>query len=302
MKIIKHITALGLLLPTVALAQDLEPRRWTPIPLDLQVVGAGYGYSSGDIIFDPVLKAEDVEVDMHLYAASYVTSFKLLDKLARFDVVAPYASGEWEGLLESVPTKLERSGWLDPVFRVSVNLMGSPALNTKQLMQSLGQKKSNTIVGVALSVRAPLGEYFDDKLINLGENRFTIRPQLGLVHTRDNWSYELTGSIFYFTDNDDFFGNKKREQQPLYAIQSHVIYSFVGRKWLSVSAGYGLGGQSKVNGVNKDDKRHTLLSAVSFGMPITQTQSVKVVYINQKSNASTGVDADSLALAWNMRF
>ena len=28
------------------------------------------------------------------------------------------------------------------------------------------------------------GEYLDDKLINLGANRFAIRPQSGVVHTR----------------------------------------------------------------------------------------------------------------------
>jgi hypothetical protein len=50
----------------------------------------------------------------------------------------------------------------------------------------------------------PLGEYEEDKLVNLGTNRFTIRPQLGLEHWQGNWVFEVTGSIWFFTDNDDF--------------------------------------------------------------------------------------------------
>lgn len=283
-------------------AQDLEPRRWTPIPLDLQVVGLGYGYSNADILFDPVLRAEDVELDLTIIGASYVTSFKVFDKLTRVDVTVPWASGDWEGLVANEPTKLNRVGFLDPVFRVSVNLMGTPALKSKKLHQYLGAKKSNTVVGAALAVHVPLGEYHSDKLINLGENRFTIRPQLGLVHTRDNISYELTGSIFYFTDNDNFYGRQNREQDPLYALQSHVIYSFPRGRWASFSAGYGVGGQSRVEGVRKDDKKHTILSALSFGMPISQTQSIKIAYIYQKTNSSTGIDADSVAIAWSKHF
>lgn len=117
------------------------------------------------------------------------------------------------------------------------------------------------------------------------------------MHTRDNWSYELTGSVFFYTDNDDFFGGQKREQEPLYAIQSHLIYRFPKGKWASFSAGYGIGGLSKVNGINKNDKRHTLLSALSFGMPIARTQSIKVAYLYGQTNSNTGFDSDSFLVA-----
>ena len=283
-------------------AQDLEPRRWTPIPLDLQVVGVGYGYTSADILFDPVLLAEDAKMDSQVLGASYVRSIKIADKLVRFDVTLPWATAEWEGLLDGEPTKLNRTGLLDPKFRVSVNLLGTPALNAKKMRNFLGTQKINTVFGAALSVTVPLGEYNKEKLINLGENRYVIRPQVGLVHTRNNWSYELTGSVFFYTDNDDFYGGNKREQKPLYAIQSHLIYRFPKGKWASLSAGYGFGGQSKVNNVNKDDKRRTLLSALSFGMPVSQTQTIKVAYLYGQTNSNTGFDSDSFVFAWSKLF
>ena len=52
-------------------SQDIEPRRWTPTPLGTHVIGLGYVYQSGDILFDPALQAEDVKLDMHAFAAVY---------------------------------------------------------------------------------------------------------------------------------------------------------------------------------------------------------------------------------------
>ena len=283
-------------------AQDLEPRRWTPIPLDLQVVGIGYARTSGDIIFDPVMLVEDVKSEVDIVGLSYVTSFKLHNKLARFDLVVPMAKGKWEGLVDGVLTKINREGLLNPKLRVSVNLIGTPAINAKELRNYLAEKKSHTVVGAAISLSVPVGEYFSDKLINLGDNRYTIRPQLGLVHTNGNWSYELTGSAFIYTDNNDFYRNYTRKQKALYTIQSHMIYSLDAGKWVSLSAGYGIGGQSIVDGVDKNDKKNTLLSAVSFGMPISRSQSVKIAYVNGQTNSSTGSNYNSLLVAFSQLF
>jgi hypothetical protein len=283
-------------------AQDLEPRRWTPIPLGLSVIGIGVGHTSGDIIFDPVMLVDDAELDLNVLGVSYVTSFKLFNKLARFDFTIPVATGKWEGLLNGEQTKLTREGLLDPKVRLSINLIGTPPSNAKEMKNYLTNKKSNTVVGAAIAISLPLGEYYSEKLINLGENRFSIRPQIGVVHTDGNWSYELTGSVFIYTDNDNFYKNQRREQKPLYAIQSHLIYNFNAGKWLSLSAGYGVGGQSKVGSNYKNDKRHTLLSSLSFGMPLSRSQAVKIGYLNGKTNSSTGINFNSLFLTFSQVF
>ena len=53
-----------------AFGQDLEPRRWTPLPPGLNVVGAGYIRTGGDVLFNPVLLIEDAEVEGHTAAVS----------------------------------------------------------------------------------------------------------------------------------------------------------------------------------------------------------------------------------------
>lgn len=283
-------------------AQDLEPRRWTQLPVGMTVVGAGYGHTYGDLLFDPLMEVESAEVKVDALAVSYVRSFALAGKVARFDAVVPWKSAHWEGLLRGEPASVKREGFADPRFRLSLTLLNSSENKSAETSHTKVSQATNTVVGAAIAVRVPLGEYYEDKLLNLGENRFMIRPQIGIVHTRGPWSYELTGSIFFFTDNDDFFNGNSREQDPIYALQAHVIHTFKPGYWASLSAGYGLGGRSSVNGELKDDEWGNVMSALSAGFPVAKNQSVKVVYLYAKTQKFTGSITDTLGFAWSIRF
>ena len=291
-----------LVLSSTLSAQDLEPRRWTPLPTGTSIVGISYAYNSGDIGFDPLLEIEDTTVKRNLLIMSYSHFFTWAEKLMRFDAILPFHSVEWEGLLHGEDAKAERKGMGDPYFRLSVNLLGDPA--SKSEISKDTKDEGNTVVGAAIGVGVPLGEYFEDKLLNLSSNRYTIRPQVGAVHTRGLWSYELTGSIFFFTDNDDFFNGNTVEQDPFYALQAHIIRVFSPGIWGSLSAGYGQGGASKVNGIDKDDEREGFISALSFGFPIAENQGLKFSYVWAKTQTNTETRSltNTFVAGWSMSF
>jgi hypothetical protein len=277
-----------------ATAQDLEPRRWTVFPAGLNVGGAGYARLEGDVSFNPVLQIEDATVSGQALAISYVRSFNIGDKVARLDILLPWANMRWTGLLDGVPATASRVGLSDPNIRLSIILAGDKPDKLAT---------SNTVIGAAIAVSVPFGEYLDDKLLNLGSNRVFVRPQMGVLHTRGNWSYELTGSIFLFGDNDDFYGGSKLEQDALFAVQTHLIYAFnKPGYWAALSAGYGWDGQSTVDGNKVDDSRRLFLSALALGAPIGQRQGIKFAYIRTRTNSNTGSDVDSLSLGWSYRF
>ena len=71
--------------------QELEPRRWSHLPLGTNIAGGGYAYTSGEIAFDPVLRLDDVELDLHAGAFMYVRSFELLGKSARIDFLQGFS-------------------------------------------------------------------------------------------------------------------------------------------------------------------------------------------------------------------
>jgi hypothetical protein len=287
---------------SVSYAQELEPRRWAHVPVDTNFFGAGYVRTDGDVLFDPVLRIEDATVSINNIIATYLRSFDWSGKTARFDIRVPYQKATWEGLLDGAPAKAVREGLGDPRIRLSVNFIGAPALKGKEFRAYRASRINNTVVGAALAISLPLGQYKEDKLLNLGQNRFSIRPQIGVVHTRCSWSFELTGSVFFFSDNDEFFNGNKREQEPLFALQTHIVRNFDHGIWVSLSAGTVRAGQSSINGEEKDDVKEDSLYALSAGMIVSQTSSIKIAYAKGRTHKEVGSDADNIAVAFIRAF
>ena len=286
-------------LPLLCLAQDLEPRRWSHLPTGKNFVGGGYSYTEADIFFDPVLRIEDVELEMHSWALKYIRTFELFQKSARIGLVQSYQEGRWSGLVDGVPSSVKRCGLSDSILRLAINLYGAPPLEGQEFVAYRAAMDVETIVGTALLVEFPTGDYRDDKLINLGTNRFTFRPQFGVVHKHGKWALELTGEVSLYTDNDDFFNGNRLETDPFYSLQSHLMYNFHPGLWAAVSAGYGYGGESSINGVDNDDRRENLSWAFSMGCPITRRLAAKAVYLGTRGQETVGMDSDSVALIFS---
>lgn len=280
-------------------AQDIEPRRWAQMPSGLNFIGIGLNYSEGDIALDPVLNIENAEVQLAGGGVSYIRSFGLAGRSARVDFLLPYASGRWEGLLNGELTSVRRRGLGDPHIRLSMLLYGGPAQSPAEFAST---PQSSTAVGVALSVALPYGDYINDRLINLGNNRWVVRPQLGVTHNRGPWSWELTGSVYVYGDNDRFYLGSLLETDPLWALQAHMIYTFRPGLWTSFSTAYGWGGESQVNGVDKNAEVGNWLTSLSLGLPLSRTQGLKVSLLHGVTQRPTGLDVDSLIVGWSMMF
>jgi hypothetical protein len=277
----------------------VEPRRWAHLPIDSSSGGLVWAHTEADIFVDPVLLIEDAELTLDTYALRYIRTFELAGKSARVDVSNGYQQGTWEGLLDGAPARVDRSGWVDPVLRFAVNFIGTPPLAGEPYALYRKSASRETVVGAALVVSLPLGEYFEEKLINLGANRFTIRPQAGAVRTIGRWSLEITGEASFFTDNDEFFNGKELEQKPLYALQSHAVYTFPSRFWVTASGAYGSGARSTVDGIAKSDRREHVLWSISAGYPLTRRLGGKVGYLGQRKRETVGVDADTFSVGFS---
>jgi hypothetical protein len=287
---------------TVMLAQDIEPRRWTNLPIGIKAAGVGYVYTFGDVLFDPLLEIEEAKVTAHTAIASFVYPFRIGKKFARVDVFVPFSNALWEGLLQGEAVSAHRVGLVDPWVRISYHILGPPALNLKQLREYLTEHSVYTTLGVSLSISLPLGQYSEDKLINLGLNQFFFRPQIGVSHNWGLWSVEFDVSAYIYTKNDNFYNDGTKDQKPLVAAQTHLIKRFNSGIWTSLSAGYGIGGASRINRLSKDDERSTLLNSASLGFPVGKRQSGKLVYIYSQTLTDVGSNTNSLVLAWSILF
>ena len=196
-------------------AQELEPRAWAHLPLDTNFLGVAYAHTTGNIAFDPVLRIEDASVELDTLLVRYIRSFESFGRTARLDLWTAHQQGEWSGLLDGQPAAVSRSGATDSVVRLAINLHGAPPLRGKAYADYRAGTREETLVGAAVSLILPTGEYFEDKLINLGSNRYTLRPQLGVLHTRERWSIEVSGAVWFTTRNDAFFNGNTLELDPL---------------------------------------------------------------------------------------
>jgi len=282
-----------------AQAQDLEPRRWGQLPTGLNVIGVGVSHTNGDVFLDPVLEIEEATMSVSAAGLVYLRTFSLFGRSARVDTLLPVASGRWEGLLQGVPASVRREGPGDPRLRLSVLLYGGEAQTPAEFAAT---PRSDTVVGAAVSLVAPWGEYYPDRLINLGENRWILRPQLGVTHTRNQWTYELTGSVFIYGDNEDFRSGNELSNDPLWALQAHAIYNFRPGLWTSLSTGYGAGAEPSINGVEKDIRTANWLTSIAVGIPINRQQGIKIAWLRWRTQEDNGIDRDDIAVAWQYAF
>ena len=121
-------------------------------------------------------------------------------------------------LVGGQPREREMSGLGDPRFRFSINLFGAPALSAKEF----ANYQQDLIIGASLQVSAPLGQYDDSKLLNLGNNRWSFKPELGISKAWGPWTVEVAPSVTFFTDNTDFFNGSTFAQAPIYAVQGRL--------------------------------------------------------------------------------
>jgi len=139
-------------------------------------------------------------------------------------------------------------------MRVSVLFHGAPAATLADFRKSPPKK---TILGASLNMIAPTGQFFSNKLINLGTNRWSFRPELALSQTLSKrWVLDVYTGLWLFTNNSSFYpGTSMRKQDPMGTIQTHVSYIVKPNMWLAFDATFYYGGSSYVNDVKNNDRQ-----------------------------------------------
>ncbi len=266
-------TALALVLPGVSLrAQDLEPRAYTNSPVGLNFAIVGYGFAKGSVLVDPSLPLDNLRIESNICVVAYATTLNVLGKSAKFDVIVPYVTLAANGLVFGEPRSRYVTGFADPLFRFTINFIGAPALTVAQFKDY----KQDFIFGASLRVTAPLGQYDSSKIVNVGTNRWSIRPELGFSKAFGPWTVEFAPAVCFFTDNGNFFGGQTRQVAPIYAAQFGVTYTVVPGGWVALNAGYYRGAQTTIDGVVKRDQQEGMRFGVTLALPLNRHYSVKL--------------------------
>lgn len=280
-----------------ARGQDLEPRTYSNIPVGLNFLIAGYGYSVGGVVTDPSFPLEDGDVQIHSTVLAYARAVDVWGTSGKFDVVLPFAWVSGTATFRGQPREREVSGLADPRFRFSVNLYGAPALS----LQEFADYEQDLIIGASLQVSAPLGQYDSSKLLNIGTNRWSIKPELGVSKALGPLTLELDAGVTFYTNNDDFLNGMTLEQDPIYAVQGHLIYNFGAGVWGALDATYYTGGRTTVDGVKGDTLQENTRLGLTVALPVNRYNSIKL-YASTGVFARTGSNFNTGGIVWQFRW
>jgi hypothetical protein len=159
------------------------------------------------------------------------------------------------GIQPNIAFSQSSSGFADPSMQLVVNLFGTPPMRSN--FDLLNYEPTLTLA-VAVMLAFPIGEYDDDKLVNIGLNRwfgriaFPIKYHFGVFDPGHMSSIELVPSVWLFDENDDFVG-QKLENDPLWQLEAHLTHDFTTSFWGSLDLLYRSGFQSEINGVEVGD-------------------------------------------------
>jgi hypothetical protein len=282
-------------------AQDLAPRAFVITPLHSNAVTLTWSFYDGSINYNGALPVADANGTYSVPIISYYHSFDFFGRSANVVASLPYAVGNFEGTVSGAGQHLYRSGLLDSVFRVSVNLKGGPAMPVQKYMKW----KQKVLLGASLKVIAPTGQYHPTKLINWGANRWSFKPEFGYSQRWDKWVLDGYMGVWFFTTNSDFWsrniyysGTRSQSQNPIGALEGHLSYDFKPRLWASLDGNFWFGGKTSVDGVqNPLTQQANSRIGVTFAVPITRHQSLKFSY-NNGTYIRFGGNYQNISAAW----
>ena len=279
-------------------AQEITPRAYWPAPEGTKLLILAYGHQAGDVITDAALPIEDAESRSDSVILGYQQTFNLMGRTTNLQVELPFASGSTRANLEGLPARRDVSGMGDIAATLAINLLGSPS-QTPEEFQTFRQNP-RPILAASIKAIAPTGQYDNDKLVNIGSNRWAARIRLGYIHPLAKfWALELSAGTWFFQDNKDFVAGV-RQQKPVTAFDVSLIRRIRPGFWASLDGTFYVGGRTTVdNTINLDRQQNSRLG-FSVAYPFTNRHLWRFSFTNDLTTEFGG-DYNTITLSYAYR-
>jgi hypothetical protein len=286
---------LCLVLAWPASAQDLDPRAYVHVPVDTTFLVWGLGVSKGAVVTDPTLLVTDVDATATTASVGVGRCFNLLGRTAQAFVVLPATFAEATGEVGGADASVRREGLSDLRLRMSWLVRGGPAASVIEIAKA----PRRTILGMSINVAAPTGEYFPDKLINLGTNRWAFRPEFAVSQpVGERWLLDAYAGVWFFTDNQESYpGVLRKSQSPLGSFQAHMSYNLTQTLWAAFDLTYYVGGRITVEGLAPTDRQSNVRVGGTLTVPVGQRHSIKFA-ASTGAIVRLGADFTTVSVAW----
>jgi len=284
-----------LLLAAPLSAQDLDPRAYARAPVNGTFLSIGFAASHGGVVSDPTLPVTDINATVETPSIGIGRSFSLFGKTAQAFGALPYSWAQVSGKVFEEARDISRAGLSDMRLRLSVLVRGAPAASVVEIAKA----PRRTILGTSLTVVAPTGQFFPDRLINLGANRWAFKPEFAVSHPMgQKWLLDAYAGLWLFTANDSFYpGTNLRTQAPMGAFQAHLSYNFQRQLWAAFDATYYTGGRTTIEGVGNNDAASNSRFGGTFVFPVGRRHSVRLA-VSRGAIIRFGANFTTYSIGW----
>lgn len=185
----------------------------------------------------------------------YAKSFTLFDRSALGAVLVPVGRISGGGSLLGRDFTESTNGFGDPTLEFVINLLGPPPI--KNIPQAMRYEPGFSL-DLLVDLIVPIGEYDNDKFLNIGQNRWYGRVAAPIVWQIGSWvpgrrtTLEFLPSVWVFDDNNDFVG-EELSTDPKFQLEAHLTRDFHKDLWGSIDVNWVSGGKSSLNGHNGED-------------------------------------------------
>ncbi|MFT7300031.1 MAG: hypothetical protein ACI89Z_000483 [Porticoccus sp.] len=131
-------------------------------------------------------------------------------------------------------------------------------------------------------------------MINLGQNRFGIHPQLGIEYNLSPWTFEAISDVVFYIISNDLYNGNRLEQDPVLTLGASVEYTSSPGFRGTISYAYDYGGETGVNDLNCKQNEACAASIAYLSSP---TSGVKFAWVKTETQESTGLDSESFVFA-----
>lgn len=289
----RYLTAVTLAAAPFGAYAD-NARDWQNTPIDLNMAFGYYNLIDTNTPIDTALPIDGLSLNANLYIARFARSFDLDGRNSAVQILQPYADVEASFDNGQYFSGTKRNGGRgDTQVIFAHNFFGGPALTA----QEFATWTPGTFLSGAVTLITPTGDYDKKRIINIGANRWVAKPELAFGTPIGPTWLEVNTYVSLFGKNDDYIGDNKLEQKPLYAVETHYSYTVNRALWVGLDATYNTGGETKLNGTDQDNKQENVLAGASMGFMLTPQLGGLIAYTDTVSERTGSPDVNT----WTLR-
>lgn len=258
-----------------ASAQFTDAHTYDNTPAGINQIELSYAYVHANASIDNSLIIAGAKLNLYQGTISYTRYFSVANRLTWVSAGVPIAGLRGEVTGTSIRGSATGAG--DSSYQVGALLRGAPALSISQFENY----KPSTILGVSLTVTAPTGLYRSTKILNLGADRWSFKPEIALSHpfgAQQKWQVDAYANAYLFTRNTLYQGVEILRQEPLPGFEGHISYALNDKLWISADSRYSFRGSTSVSGVDQGNPQKNFLLGTEMSVSINTRNSLLLAF------------------------